>query len=245
MLLDTYQIQSSSSPTPDIMALRGRRLAFASETKDGVRLSANKIKLFTGGDQLTGRNPHDKYETTFNPTHTLILSSNYRPEVDAKDQALWDRIINVPFEVRFVSGREPKAENERKADPYLREKLRAEAPGILGWLVEGCLKWQIQGLDLPEKISNETQQYQQEEDVWQKFYDECVEPGDDLSVSAQELYDVFVLWWKKNVSKNAPKQQKFGRMIRPMFLDKKQSTGGVTWYYGGCLSEAGQEFLSG
>jgi hypothetical protein len=53
----------------------------------------------------------------------------------------------VPFEVRI-----PDYEQDRG----LRQKLLAEAPGILAWLLEGCRAWQRDGLGLPQAVQEAT-----------------------------------------------------------------------------------------
>lgn len=230
MLLDTYQVQSSAGPTPDIMALRGLRFAWASETKEGAKISAAKVKWLTGGDRLTGRNPHDKYETTFEPTHTLFLLSNFKPAADANDKAFWERLQNIPFNVRFLKNRPPKAENERKANLFLKDELMAEASGILGWLVEGCLKWQMEGLMPPPKVVQETQDYMDDEDNYSAFVDHCLVQSEDLKIGATDLYDAFEAWWKRYVGRWVPKQKKFGKQMRERFECEK--TGGIYVYFG-------------
>jgi phage/plasmid-associated DNA primase len=43
----------------------------------------------------------------------------------------------VPFRKTFSA---------EERDPHLLEKLKAEAPHIMAWMVEGCLEWQRRGL---------------------------------------------------------------------------------------------------
>jgi putative DNA primase/helicase len=62
----------SGAPPSDIMALRGRRLVWISETSEGNRLSPGRVKWLTGGDTLTGRGIREKHKTSFTPTHTLF-----------------------------------------------------------------------------------------------------------------------------------------------------------------------------
>ena len=73
MLLDQGRSKNSGGPSADIMRLKGLRIAFASETDEGRKFSSSRVKWFTGGDMLIGRNPHDKYPTEFLPTHLLLL----------------------------------------------------------------------------------------------------------------------------------------------------------------------------
>ena len=44
-------------------------------------------------------------------------------------------------------------------DKDLPEKLKAEWPGILGWCIEGCLKWQEDGLRPPPAVLAATADY--------------------------------------------------------------------------------------
>ncbi len=50
----------SNAPSPEIMALKGGRIVFASETDNGCRISPLEVKWLTGNDVLCARNPHDK-----------------------------------------------------------------------------------------------------------------------------------------------------------------------------------------
>jgi len=232
MLLASYKITNSSAPTPDIVAMRGLRIAWASETEDGAKVSAAKCKWLTGADSLTGRSPHDKYPITFAPSHTLFLLSNFKPHADSQDQAFWERVINIPFLVRFLRNSEPKADNERVADPMLQQKLQEEAPGILAWMVEGCLKWQRDGLMMPPRVVEETQKWKSGEDNLGAFIEFCCRTGDEteFQIGASDLYDAFTAWWKKFVGNFPPKQKKFGSYVRERFRHDK--VGGLYKYFG-------------
>jgi len=228
MLLDQMRVTSSTGPTPDIMALRGLRMAFASETDDGCRVSPSRVKWLTGKDKLTGRNPHDKYEVQFPPTHTLFLLTNHKPHAPADDFAFWERVLLVPFKLSFVS-RRPQNDFERVADPLLATKLIPEYPGILAWMVRGSLQYLQRGLDPPPVVKEAVQEYQRDEDILADFVDECCVVGEGFQVGATALYDIFERWWKKNVSKNAPKQKRFGSLMGRRFQRKKD---GVYKYMG-------------
>ena len=44
-------------------------------------------------------------------------------------------------------------------DPQLAEKLKDEWPGILQWMIDGCLDWQERGLEPPEAVTTATDAY--------------------------------------------------------------------------------------
>jgi putative DNA primase/helicase len=230
MLMEQNKNRNAAGPSPDIMSLRGKRICFASETDDGGRISTARIKEMTGKDTLSGRNPHDKYEVSFPPTHTLFLLTNHRPHAPADDFAFWERMILVPFEATFVE-RDPKpGTKELRADPELPEKLKAEHSGILAWMVRGCLAWQERGgLDLPPKVKAVINEYRRDEDVIQDFIDECCEVVEGAEVGASEVYVVFEKWWKARVSNFVPKQKRFGVLFGRRFAKKKD---GIVKYIG-------------
>lgn len=228
MLLDQGRSKSSSGPSPDIMALRGLRLAFASENDEGRRFSPSRVKWLSGGDTLVGRAPHDRYETHFTPTHTLILLTNHKPHAPSDDFAFWERVALIPFDLSFVA-REPVAQNERPADRYLPQKLREEAPGILAWLVRGCLEWQVRGLDPPAIVKDATAEYRRDEDILSDFIEECCHVDAGAETSAASIYTAFSEWWEQNVSKKPLSQKKFGKMMCARFKREKV---GTYKYYG-------------
>lgn len=221
MLLDQYRVASSAGPTPDIMALRGLRMAFASETDDGCKISPARVKWLTGNDTISGRNPHDKYEVQFRPSHTLFLQTNHKPHAPADDYAFWERVLLMPFEMSFVD-REPRTDYERRADPLLSKKLDEELPGIFAWVVRGCLDWQANGLQPPPIVKEAVQEYQRNEDLIADFIDECCVVGPDCSVGATAVYLVFEKWWLTNVSNKPPKQKGFGTLFCRRFERVKE-----------------------
>lgn len=239
MLLDQSFIQSSRGPTPDIMALKGLRVAFASETGDNCRVSAPRVKWLTGKDTLSGRNPHDKYEISFKPSHTLFLLTNYVPHAPGDDFAFWERMICIPFPLSFVD-RIPKDATERKADPRLHDKLKKELPGILAWMVRGCLMWQSDGLDPPLKVVEANKNYQANEDFIQEFIDTCCLHREGAWVAGGQLYSVFEIWYKSHIGNFVPKIKRFGTLMSRR-LDKKKD--GVVKYLNIELSDAGRRLL--
>lgn len=236
MLLDQFR-SNSAGPTPDIMTLRGLRMAFASETDDGCRVSPSRVKWLTGNDTINGRNPNDKYEVQFKPSHTLFLLTNHKPHANADDFAFWERMVLLPFDLSFVD-REPENENERRADPTLPSKLEAELPGILAWMVRGCLEWQRMGIAPPAAVKEAVSGYRKEEDTIGDFIEECCVIDPNLSVSSTEIYSAFEEWWKTNVSNKIPKQKWFGTRMGRRFERRKS---GTVKYFGVALLETGME----
>lgn len=196
LLLDQGKLRSSSGPSADIVALRGRRLAWASETSEGRRMDAGRVKWLTGGGHLVGRAPYGRREMSFPQSHTLLVLTNSKPHAPADDYALWKRIHLVPFSISFVD--DPQAAHERKADKGLMEKLKTEAAGILAWMVQGCLEWQREGLSPPAVVQEATLAYKTAEDLIETFLEDVCIKDENAVVSARSLYDTYKAWCDGN-----------------------------------------------
>jgi len=222
MLLSDKRARSSAGPSPDIMSLRGRRIAWASETGEGRKLAVDKVKQLTGADTLVGRPPHGKRMIEFSPTHKLFLLTNHKPAIPPTDYAMWARVHLIPFELSFVD--EPQKSFERKRDPSLPEKLKQEASGILAWLVRGCLEWQKQGLNPPVGIKQATAEYQQDEDILGLFVSECIATDSEEEVRAAVLYAAYRRWCDAFGYKPLG-GKKFGERMKELFEKKADSSG--------------------
>ena len=222
------RIKNSSGPSPDIMALKGKRIGLLHEPDEHNQISGSSFKGLSGNDTLTGRNPHDRQPSQFRPSHTLFLLTNERLGAPGHDYAFWRRVYILPFNARFVEG-DPQGDNEFRRDNHLLKKLEAERPAILAWLVEGCLLYQQQGLNPPAIVKELTAAYQKEEDLLGNFLENCCILDPALSVGAIEIYNAFEEWFVANIAKRAPAQKTFGRWMTKKF-DK--SRGKVTQYHG-------------
>ncbi len=232
-LLAQKNVQNPAGPRPDILSLRGRRLCFSSESGEGHRLSSEKVKLLSGGDLLSARAPHAREDIVFNQTHTLFFSTNHRPQIPATDRALWSRIHVFPFLLRFVDN--PENPNERPKDKYLLDKLKAEGPAILSWLVRGCLAWQQEGLQKPSAVASATAEYHGAMDLVKGFYKECCITGTPYRVKAQNLWEAYEAWGEREGARYLGKGKFFER-IRADFDSSRDSTG--VWYLGiGLMSD--------
>lgn len=177
----------------ELMDLAGKRLATASETDDGDRLSEATVKNITGGDPIRGRRMRED-TWQFDPTHKLILCTNHRPRVEGSDEAIWRRIILLPFERRFYDPDKDTGPPELRQDKKLPEKLRAEADGILTWMVRGAAEWASTGLRPPPEVLYATQQYRNDEDHVSRFIDERCQVADGARTPIKDLYDAYQRW---------------------------------------------------
>lgn len=181
--------RNPQGPSPDIVALKSRRFIFATETEDGARLAAARVKELTGGDTLTGRVPYGKDFVTFRPTHKLMIVGNHKPEIGDNSFGMWRRVLLAPFETTIPAN---------QCDPRLLEKLKAEGPGILNWALAGLRQWRKGGLQLPRRIRAATDAYREENDIIGEWLrDNCV-TGGGHSARKDVLYGDYEAWAKAN-----------------------------------------------
>lgn len=243
MLLDSNRSTSAGGSSPEIMALKGLRLAIASETDEGRKFSAAKVKWLTGGDTLTGRGLYDKHLISFTPSHLLMLLTNHKPNAPDTDFAFWERCALIPHKLSFVIRGEEEAPlkpHEREADKDLPGFLRKNADLILAWLVKGCLEWQRIGLAPPKSVRDATTTYKEDENYLGQFIEAACTQAPEVKSGSTELYDAFCHWYKVNVNKKEkyqPSQKSFGQKLQSADLFERKRIGGYYHYLGIAVSE--------
>jgi putative DNA primase/helicase len=131
--IETFTVSNSDRHPTDLAGLRGARLVSASETEEGRRWAEAKIKQLTGGDRIAARFMRQDF-FTYQPAFKLIIAGNHKPSLRSVDEAIRRRFHLVPFAVTIP---------EHERDLELTKKLKAEWPGILAWIIQGCVEWQI------------------------------------------------------------------------------------------------------
>lgn len=211
--------RQAGGATPDLADLVGARLALTTETEDGAALAESLVKSLTAGDTISARPLYGR-PINFAPQFKLLMLGNHRPVVRGTDHGIWRRIRLVPFRRTF-------APDER--DPHLLDKLKAEAPHILAWMIEGCIDWQRRGLaDTPAVVAAETSDYRQEQDVIGEFLAEATVQSPVSEVSAGDLYARYREWAIESGLRPASKTS-LGRRLGERGLTRRKSSGQVLW----------------
>ena len=73
-------------------------------------------------------------------------------------------------------------------------RFQDEAPGILTWMIKGCLKWLEKGLQTPEEVKVATKQYRSDMDILAEFIEDFCEENKDITTPCKALYLRFKEW---------------------------------------------------
>jgi putative DNA primase/helicase len=214
---DLLMAKKGAHPT-ELADLFGARFVTSVETDEGRRLAEGLVKQLTGRDRIKARRMREDF-WEYDPTHTVFLATNHRPEVKGTDHAIWRRLKLVPFEVTI-----PEAEQDKK----LPEKLRAELPGVLAWIVAGCRQWQQRGgLGEPEEVKAATTSYRADMDILAGFIeDRCVvEP--DAWAKFSDLYGAYTGWCDE-VGEKAETKRRFGTRLKERGFEPGKGTDNIS-----------------
>jgi putative DNA primase/helicase len=113
MLSDRVILANPQDHPTELMDLRGCRLAIIEETPESRRLNVQRLKKVLGTHEITARHIR-KDSVTFATTHTLILSTNYKPVIEESDHGTWRRLALVRYPYQFCTPEQYKTAMARR-----------------------------------------------------------------------------------------------------------------------------------
>lgn len=211
--------RTAGAATPDLAALIGARLAICGETEDNTALAESLVKSLVAGDSMEVRQLYAA-PVQFTPCFKLVMAGNHKPMVRGNDNGIWRRVRLVPFNRTFAPG---------ERDPYLLDKLKAETPHILAWMVEGCIRWQQRRLtDTPQVIRQATDAYRADQDIIGDWLAECAENAPGGEVLSNDLYANYKSWCMDNGNRPASNRV-LSRRLSERGFNSRPSNGKRYW----------------
>lgn len=201
----------------DIARLKSARFVTTVEPNQGARLNEGLLKQLTGGDTVTARHLYGK-EFEFEAEFKLWMATNHKPIIRGRDLGIWRRMHLIPFTVQIP---------DEKVDKNLKYKLKKELTGVLNWAVEGCIKWQKEGLKMPQAVEDAVKEYKSEMDVITAFLEDrtVMGPGE---VASGDLYKTYVEWTAEN-NEYKMSNTMFGKEVSLRFSKGQNSKGRVIY----------------
>lgn len=208
---------NANGPSDALANLHGCRLTICTELPSGKRFDEAFIKQYAGGDEITARPSYGEV-FTFKPEGKLWISTNDLPEISATDEAMWRRIKPIPFNAKFTG---------TDVDPKLEEKLIAEHPGILNWLISGARDYSNFGLGSCKAVDNLIQKMRHDADSVLSWLDECCITGIDLISPAGLTYDSYDEFMRNQHRKPYSSTVFKIKLIEKGYIHSKKKTGNV------------------
>ena len=212
-LMQQKVVNNSVSYT--LAKLRKVRFVQTGETDDGGKLAEGQVKIMTGSDTIAARFAYGR-EFSYRPNFKIWMSTNNKPIIVGQDDGIWRRVFMFPFLNSFTGA---------KKDKNLGDKLRKEYPQILGWMIQGHLKY----LELGDLIETKKQkdaktEYKNKMDVIAQFIEKECLVGDGYQTECKVLYAHYKQWAQDNIE-FPHKESKFSENIKlkgfPVILNAK------------------------
>ncbi len=179
---------AASQANSALMALKGKRLAIATELPESRGFDTAFVKQFAGGDSITARANYGD-TITFKPEAKLWLSTNDMPDIRANDKAMWRRIFPVPFNGNFSGA---------NRDDHVEDKLLKEFAGILNWALRGAQRYHEQGKLLScTAVDDKKRSMRKESDTLGAWVAEWCVTGKNESLQASKAYASYCDYTKR------------------------------------------------
>jgi len=203
--------------------LLNTRYLLSSETDKGARLSESVVKQITGS---TAINAQKKFGRPFQfvPKFKLWMETNNMPFISGKDYGIWRRIFIFSFKRQF---------KDSEKDKTMPDKLAAEYPMILGWVIQGAVEYlKEKDLKQPECLKMEVEQYKAGFDAVKKFImSECHVKEDSIVVKSK-MYMAYKRWAMDNNEHAYPESKFREEMIAKGYKISVNKVNGSSYYEG-------------
>lgn len=223
---------SAQSTEFSFAALKGARIITMSETNESEKMNDKVIKQLTSGETIAAQKKFgDQFE--FEPTFSPWMSTNNLPIIRSKDYGIWRRIFLIPFLVKFT---------DETKDIHMPEKLEAEMPQILGWIIQGCIKLNNEHngvVPKPKCIEEALSDYKNEMDSVNIYIASNCQNFPGYKTSAAKLFQDYKKWALDN-NEFLMSESKFkADMVKHGFSIKKDANEG--WVYVGIKLNSDQK----
>jgi putative DNA primase/helicase len=217
--METFTESRHERHAEELAVLVGSRLVTCTETEEGKRWNESRIKALTGRDRIRARFMREN-SFEFDPQFKLIIAGNHAPQLRNVDEAMRRRLHIIPFT-------QPITMEER--DDRLADKLRAEYPHILHWMIQGALAWQDAKLGRPDSIAQAVDSYLAGEDTIGEWLAECVELEGKCQTSG--AYINFKRW-ADSAGEYVMPQKRFVLALKERGFDTKRGAQGKRYITG-------------
>lgn len=214
---------------PEVLSLKGLRLAVAQEPQKGDRINDGVVKQLTSGiDTIQARGLYMAQAEEFYPQFEMVLLTNYLMEIQSNDHGTWRRIRVVPFKSLFTDepvDNDPEKPYQFKIDRSLEERLGGWKETLASMLVEIAFVTMGKVKDCP-MVMAASNEYRKSQDCIAEFIADKVIIVAGGQISKTELISEFKLWYDTTHGRRGVPDIKEVQK----YMDKKfKNVGGKGW----------------
>ena len=158
----------------------GKRLLTLNESEEGSALNARAVKQLISDDRITGRLMSGGNTVQVDPTWSFLFGFNWEdfPTLDPNDDAAWDRIVVLPFDVPLSP--------EKRISGFLRVLQQPEElSATVGWILHHGWLWADHGMPPKSRRMVDAARRMREASVppFERFLREHTKPGPGMLFS--------------------------------------------------------------
>jgi P4 family phage/plasmid primase-like protien len=221
--LITQGRNKSSSASPEVVRLKGRRFVTMQEPDEAVPINTGIMKEITSSEKILSRDLYagSKSMIEFELQCKFHLACNDKPKVNTNDGGTWRRLVVINFLSKFVQ--EPSGPNQFKMDITIEQKVKSESWGraFLAYLIHVYKENAGQEIVPPDVVLEYTSEYREENDAITKFVRECTRKIEEnevvVAVRRETLTDSFKQWWESNRGTRDWKIQEMMKTIEQVY----------------------------
>lgn len=153
----------------------------------------------------------------------FILAANTLPHFSDKTNALWDRRVQIPFEVQIPQ------DSHRRTIKQLIAEVRPEFDGILYWALEGLQrvlstgKSRAAAFTQSELAKEQIEEHKRSSNTFLLWFDECCCRDDDAKELKPDVYQHYKQWHYENGYHKPLAHHSFGRELRKLGVVVRRS----------------------
>lgn len=195
--------------SPDLVELKGVRLAVCNEPEKGEQIHDGPFKQVTSGiEPIKGRYLFQD-NVSFIPQMKIFVPTNNELSVKSTDHGTWRRIVKVDHISLFTDN--PKKgdkdqQHQFKNDPNIIEKFESWKTVFMAMLVEIILRTQGT-VKRSQTVEDATLKYRESEDVIAGFINSKIFLDEKGKLKQTELTNEFNMWFDQNYGNRSGKPQ--------------------------------------
>lgn len=194
----------------------GKLVCLVDEVETFTPKLESTLKWYTGGRTRSSNRKYRDY-VDLKPTARIVMNVNEMPTVNDVSGGMQRRLMVVPFDHVIPT--------EKQRDSVL-QMLKAEAPGIINWAIDGYLRLVTQGHFTRPKASTERMEmFAAEDDFYGEYAKQRLEYCHENFVSYTELRQSYALFANENVYPPKVNMKKFPTAITRIVRGARRTRG--------------------